>query len=267
VSERREDRGPTSRAWYYDAIAVFLGTNPDVILGRLTRNSEFSVDPTQRDAWLVQIRLLQSHLVGLAGSLFMEFSIPRMGRRIDTVVLVGPIVFILEFKVGSAEFDSAAVDQVWDYALDLKNFHEARHLAPIVPMLIATSAVSSPTPVLQPYDDQVYRPIRVCPSELRATVDTVLHSVRRGDSLDGGYWGGAPYRPTPTIIEAARALYAQHSVEAIARCDAEAHSLHITSRRIEEIVDEARADKRKVICFVTGVPWAGKSSMTTVGGT
>ena len=102
------------------------------------RNGNFALLPTQKDAWLAQIRLLQDRLVGLTGALFLEFNIPRMGRRIDAVLLVDPVVFVIEFKVGASEFERAAVDQVWDYALDLKNFHEASHSVSIVPILIAT---------------------------------------------------------------------------------------------------------------------------------
>lgn len=247
-----------SRAWYSHSIAGFGDTDTDSILGRLTANSDFAVLPGQRDAWLSEIRLLQEALCGLSGSLLMEFTIPRMGRRIDTVLLIGPAVFVIEFKVGSAEFDRAAVDQVWDYALDLKNFHSASHAAPIIPILIATCAIDSPPLHLHPDADQVYRPILLCARDLRATIDTVLSHVS-GNHLDDARWSGAPYQPTPTIIEAARALYAQHSVEAIARYDAGARNLSVTSRRIEQIVDEARTRRRKVICFVTGVPGAGKT--------
>ena len=116
-----------SRAWYGASIPEFLQADLDAIVGQLTRNSEFAVLPTQRDAWLTQIRLLHDHLAGLIGSFFLEFSIPRMGRRIDAVILTGPVVFVVEFKVDGTVFDAAAVDQVWDYALDLKNFHEASH--------------------------------------------------------------------------------------------------------------------------------------------
>jgi hypothetical protein len=188
----------------------------------------------------------------------MEFGIPRMGRRIDTVLLIGPIVFVVEFKVGDAIFDRAAVDQVWDYALDLKNFHEASHTPPILPILIATGADASPSVELRADADRVYRPILVQSADFRAIIDFALRNVK-GEKLDEELWPSAPYRPTPTIIEAARALYAQHSVEAIARNDAGAQNLRITSCRIEELVDEARLRKRKVICFVTGVPGAGKT--------
>src|SRR5262249_42101575 len=151
----------SSRAWYGASIVEFMRTDCDTIIGRLTKNSDFAVEPTQRDAWLTEIRFLQGQLDGLTGSLFMEFSIPRMGRRIDTVLLIGPIVFVVEFKVGETVFDRTFRDQVWDYALDLKNFHEASHLAPIVPILIATGAETSPPCELYADDDKVYRPISV----------------------------------------------------------------------------------------------------------
>jgi hypothetical protein len=258
VAETSPKSEVSSRAWYGACITDFRQADPDAVVGRLTRNSDFTVLPTQKDAWLAQIHLLQHHLGGLTGSLFIEFSIPRMGRRIDAVILTGAVVFVVEFKVGDAVFDRAAIDQVWDYALDLKNFHEASHAAPIVPVLIATGARESPVLELRADDDRVYRPISVSPADLRATVELALRTVK-GEQLDRDHWPRAPYRPTPTIVEAARALYAQHSVEAIARYDAGAQNLRLTSYRVEQLVDEAKARKRKLICFVTGVPGAGKT--------
>ncbi|HSQ20168.1 MAG TPA: DNA/RNA helicase domain-containing protein, partial [Blastocatellia bacterium] len=213
---------------------------------------------TQKDAWFAEIDFLQVNLTGLTGALFLEFNIPRMGRRIDTVLVVGPIVFVIEFKVGESNFDRAALDQVWDYALDLKNFHEASHTASIVPILIATEASESIELTLQADADNVYHPINVHPAGFRYAIDIALRTVI-GATIDNQQWPNAPYRPTPTIIEAARALYAQHSVEAIARYDAGAQNLRVTSSRIEELVDEAKAQQRKLICFVTGVPGAGKT--------
>jgi len=248
----------TSRAWYGASISKFLQAQPDTIVGQLVRNGNFTLLPTQKDAWLAQLEFLQERLVGLTGALFLEFNIPRMGRRIDAVLLLGPVVFVIEFKVGESGFERAAVDQVWDYALDLKNFHEASHSVSIVPILIATGATESPRLRLQADDDKVYHPIQVHPSSFREAIDIALRTVT-GEVLDDQQWSSAPYHPTPTIIEAARALYAQHSVEAIARYDAGAQNLRVTSSRIEDIVDEARAQRRKLICFVTGVPGAGKT--------
>ena len=248
----------SSRAWYGASIGDFLQTQPDTIVGRLARNSDFSLLSTQKDAWLAQIGFLQDRLIGLTGALFLEFNIPRMGRRIDAVLLLGPVVFVIEFKVGETAFERAAVDQVWDYALDLKNFHEASHSVSIVPILIATGATKSAQFNLHADEDKVYRPILLHPTGFREAIDVALRTVP-GEMLDDQQWSGASYHPTPTIIEAARALYAQHSVEAIARYDAGAQNLRVTSSRIEELVDEARAQKHKLICFVTGVPGAGKT--------
>lgn len=247
-----------SRAWYGATITEFLQAQSEQVIGHLITNSDFAILPTQRDAWLVQISVLNEVLQGIVGSVFLEFSIPRMGRRIDAVVVAGAVVFALEFKVGESTFDRAAIEQVWDYALDLKNFHEASHAVSIVPVLVATEAGASSPFRLLADDDGVHRPIAVGSNELRAVIDLALREVS-GAAVDAAQWPCASYRPTPTIIEAARALYAQHSVEAIARYDAGAANLRVTSRRIDELVDEAMTKRRKIICFVTGVPGAGKT--------
>ena len=173
----------SSRAWYGASIAEFLQTQPDTILGQLVRNSAFSLLPTQKDAWLTQIDLLQDRLVGLSGSLFLEFNIPRMGRRIDAVLLIGPVVFVIEFKVGESEFERAAMDQVWDYALDLKNFHQASHSVSIIPILVATGATASAPLKLHVDEDMVYRPILVHPADFREVIGLALRTIT-GEVLD-----------------------------------------------------------------------------------
>jgi schlafen family protein len=247
-----------SRAWYSASIADFRQTQSQIILGFLAANSDFALIPTQRDAWIAEINFLHTSLEGLTGFLFMEFSIPRMGRRIDAVILIDPVVFVVEFKVGEKTFDRVALDQVWDYALDLKNFHEASHAAAIVPILVATEATQSVTINLRADEDNVYRPMSVGAAGFREVVDLAVQRIT-GCALDNQQWARAPYHPTPTIVDAARCLYAQHSVEAIARHDAGAQNLRVTSRRVEELVDEAREKGHKLICFVTGVPGAGKT--------
>lgn len=257
-TESAQKPGIASRAWYGDSIEEFLKTHPDTILGQLSRNCDFSLLTTQKGAWLEQIEILRTELQGLTGSVFLEFNIPRMGRRIDAVVLIGPVVFVIEFKVGESGFDRAAVDQVWDYSLDLKNFHEASHTISIIPILIATSAKKSTVVELSADADKVYRPVLINRADLRRIIDVALHEVT-GHLINANHWASASYQPTPTIVEAARALYAQHSVEAIAHFDAGAQNLHVTSRQIEKLIDEAKTHKHKVICFVTGVPGAGKT--------
>src|SRR6266480_4910554 len=252
------ERAASLRFWYGASVAEFVGTSAEKIVGQLTLNSSFDIDRTQAAAWLAEIEFLHSKLSGLAGSILFEFNIPRMGRRIDVVLVVGPVVFAIEFKVGEKAFDRSAIDQVWDYGLDLKNFHEASHDASIIPILIATEATECPPIDLHADPDKLYRPIVVDSPSFRSGLELALRAIS-GDALDAQVWSRASYHPTPTIVEAARVLYAQHSVEAIARFDAGAQNLHVTSRRIEELVDEAQANRRKRICFVTGVPGAGKT--------
>ena len=246
------------RAWYGASIADFLKSSADTIFAQLAKSNDFDLISTQRDAWIEQIEFLRSSLNGLTGTLYLEFNIPRMGRRIDAVLLIGPVVFVVEFKVGEKEFERAAIEQVWDYALDLKNFHEASHNASLVPILIATNSKESGATTLQVDADNVYRPIQVNLEGFRKAVDATLQQIS-GTALNENQWANAPYHPTPTIIEAARSLYAHHSVEAIKTFDASKRNLQVTSRRIEELVDEARKLGRKIICFVTGVPGAGKT--------
>jgi schlafen family protein len=232
--------------------------DPSTVIGHLAKNADLDIVPAQIEAWTGQITFLSTRIRGFTGSVFLEFNIPRMGRRIDAVLLIGAIAFVVEFKVGEARFERNAIDQVWDYALDLKNFHEGSHGAAIVPLLVATEATKSPPVNFQFAPDRVCRPIQVSGETFRTAIDQAFQYVAN-ETIDQLRWADAPYRPTPTIIEAARVLYAQHSVDAIARNDAGAINLRVTSVRIEELVDQARNAGRKIICFVTGVPGAGKT--------
>jgi schlafen family protein len=247
-----------ARAWFQASLGEFPKLDPNVVVGLLTRNSDVDVLPSQIEAWVYEISFLKERLPDLPGSIFLEFNIPRMGRRIDAVVLAGSVVFVVEFKVGETHFERSALDQVWDYALDLKNFHEASHSVAIVPMLVATGAAEAPAVDIQLSSDGVARPLQVTADTFHAAIQQSLRAIVAAP-LDHAVWSQAPYRPTPTIIEAARVLYAQHSVEAIARHDAGAVNLRVTSARLEELIDEARVAGRKIICFVTGVPGAGKT--------
>ena len=246
-----------SRAWYAASIEAFRAASAEEILGALASNSGFDIVLTQRNAWRAQIDFLRERLSGVTGSILFEFSIPRMGRRIDVVLLVGGMVFVVEFKVGAVGYDSSAIDQVWDYALDLKNFHEASHGLTIVPMLVLPHGRDQLDP-LQRDADGVVRPLRVNRRGFRDALDLAAGTFS-AEPIHYERWAAASYRPTPTIIEAARALYAQHSVEEIARHDAGAENLRVTSQHLEDLVAEAQRTRRKLICFVTGVPGAGKT--------
>jgi len=247
-----------SRAWYGASIEEFLRASADEVVNTLIVNSDFPVLPTQRDAWVDSIEILSESLEGLEGSVFLEFNIPRMGRRIDAVVISGPVCLVVEFKVGEAEFNRQDIEQAWDYALDLKNFHEASHAISIIPVLVATEANNSLSHSLKADHDDVYKPVSVGRDGLRSVIELAQQEII-GSDIDNTQWSIASYLPTPTIIESARALYAKHSVENITRNDAGAQNLSVTSLKIDEIVDSAIEKGQKVICFVTGVPGAGKT--------
>jgi hypothetical protein len=255
---------PMNRAYYSDTIAAFLETGADEILGQLVRRASAdgnSIESTQTDAWLGQISILKTAIAPYRerGSLYFEYSIPRLGRRIDVLALIGPVIFIFEFKVGEREFTSSALDQVCDYALDLKNFHEGSHAPPIAPIVIATRAESAPTLLAYtPHGDGVMLPIRSIPASLSEVIQRVL-DFAGGTAIEAKVWEAGRYHPTPTIIEAATALYRGHKVEEISKKDAGAENLAVTSKTIDEIISASKANSSKSICFVTGVPGAGKT--------
>lgn len=248
----------TLNAYYSAEISAFIAAENESILGTLTTNSAFSVETAQRNAWLEQIDVLKIALQDLSGWVLLEFIVPRIGSRIDVVLLMGQLVFVVEFKVGEKHIKRADLNQVWDYALDLKNFHKGSHHSSIIPILVATNCAQSDSDLGVPYRDNVFPPVRSNSDGLGPIIRAALKDLS-GVALDPRAWINAPYLPTPTIIEAAQALYSQHSVEAIARHDAGARNLKITSQRIDGLVENARQKGRKAIIFVTGVPGAGKT--------
>lgn len=246
-------------AYYESDIPGFCKASADEVLGVLTQKHGFALEIQQRQAWQEQIRVLQNHLSPLAdGWVFFEFSIPRMGKRADVILIIGKVVFVIEFKVGSVEFSRAGLEQVHDYALDLKNFHMGSHELSIVPILIATKAVATAIATIQWANDGVASPICVEVSNLVLLLQSVLTQLP-GNSIDAAKWAMSGYKPTPSIVEAAQALYRDHDVREISRSDAGAKNLSLTTDCLAEIIERSKRQGRKSICFVTGVPGSGKT--------
>ncbi len=193
-----------------------------------------------------------------AFTLHFEFAIPRMGKRVDAVVVIGDGIFVIEFKVGSDTFDRHAIEQVEDYALDLKNFHRGSHDLSIIPVLVPTLAVASRDIQLELALDQVAKPFCLSVADLGPVI-AMIGARHKARPFDAGAWAASGYRPTPTIIEAARTLYARHDVRDIARSDADAINLGRTQDALAAVIEDAKANRRKSVCFVTGVPGAGKT--------
>ncbi|MCR5184145.1 MAG: DUF2075 domain-containing protein [Opitutales bacterium] len=257
---------PLIKRYYYGAsISSFIDESLEKIcyeLGEGHLNQHTSLESTQKRAWEEEIKLLKKVLKNYKnrGSIYFEYNIPRMGRRIDVVALIDGIVFILEFKAFNEQFSKQDIAQVWDYALDLKNFHEASHNRFIVPILVSTAA-ELPHNNFKIYSDRIFYPILTNADGISEIIDTIFQKVKDESSdkvSSDDEWAVSRYSPTPTIVEAASSLYLNHSVEEISRHDS-AENLSKTSAFVSKIIERSKANNEKSICFVTGVPGAGKT--------
>lgn len=250
------------RCLYENSFSAFLADSETSILGLLCDHYHGDARTTTRDAWKAEISIMQKMLSRFAekdGRIIFEYDIPRLGKRIDVVLLFKGIIFCLEFKVGEANILEADVDQVLDYALDLKNFHKFSREKVIAPILIATNYSRSSSDVrMSVYDDSVVNPLLTGSAGLYDLIIAVLNRFPNETPVDKN-WIISPYAPTPTIIEAARALYENHSVEAITRHEADKVSTDKTIAYIMDVIRESKENQKKSICFVTGVPGAGKT--------
>ncbi len=254
----------SNRCLYAAMFSEFLSKEPLAVLGTLHNNYHGDALTTTDEAWMGEIELMQQVLEPWReeqGQIIFEYDIPRLGKRIDVVLLLRGMIFCLEFKVGKKEEFQAGIEQVMDYALDLKNFHLFSHDKKIVPILIPTK-YKEYTTVFQPsvYNDDIYNPMITGEEHLQELISKVLeHAGAKRE--DGGIdnWLISPYAPTPTIIEAARTLYENHSVEDITRHEADKVSTDTTINYILQVIQQSKDRQQKSICFVTGVPGAGKT--------
>jgi hypothetical protein len=246
-----------TRSYYSNTISDFLTDDSDKILGQLIRNHDFAVENLQRNAWIKQIEILKTALPTFKhGQVYFEFSIPRMGKRVDNILIIEDFIFVVEFKVGDTEYQKHAIEQTVDYCLDLQNFHEGSHHEKIVPILISTKAPDFENNF--EINDNLFEPLKSNQNNIAKTISQTL-SLSDGTKISPIQWENSIYKPTPTIIEASQALYRGHSVSEISRSDAGAINLSKTTECINRIIEKSKATNSKSICFLTGVPGAGKT--------
>lgn len=245
---------------YFDSAADKIALTPSQeILGALAADLPFALEPMQRDAWNFEIEHVKQLAPELSGAhFFFEFMIPRMGRRADVVLIYRGIVFVLEYKVGSTSHDRHALDQTYGYGLDLKHFHETSHDRRIVPILVATKADIGEGEALEWDEDNLCKPVRASSENLLPLLKGIAGRYAE-DELEGEAWAQGRYKPTPTIIEAAQALYRGHDVDEISRSEAGAENLSKPANFISDVIERSKAGEEKSICFVTGVPGSGKT--------
>lgn len=246
------------RSYYSNEIQSFLNQDNYSIFGEITTNDQFSAEDLQKNTWNREIEILKRELSQfLDGYIIFEYTIPRIGNRIDNIVIYKGIIFLLEFKVGEKKYPSYAIEQVTDYAFDLSCFHKESHNRLLVPILISTKAHSVKQEIRISKDNVLET---ICCNEYEiAKYITEVSLKFIQDEIIPDDWINSLYMPTPTIIEAAQALYLGHNVEDISRNDASAKNLNQTTKAINKIIDYSKANNRKSICFITGVPGAGKT--------
>ena len=253
----------TNRCLYKSDFKSFIESDQYSVLGRIHDAFHGQALTTTDEAWFREIQLLQNVLLpwkNEEAEIIFEYIIPRLGKRIDVVLLLRGMIFCLEFKVGQKDALQSDVEQVMDYALDLKNFHRFSHDRIIVPILIPTKHKTSSSQFSPSvYDDSIYNPLLTGEEGLQNIIDSVLR--HENATLHGSIknWIISPYTPTPTIIEAARSLYENHSVEDITRHEADKVTTDATIAFILDVINHSKKNCKKSICFVTGVPGAGKT--------
>lgn len=251
-----------SRCLYNSSFTDFLNTDDNTIFGVLCDRYHGEALTTTREAWKSEISIMKDILVRFAnkdGQIIFEYDIPRLGKRVDVVLLFEGIVFCVEFKVGESRILESDIDQVLDYALDLKNFHKFSEDRIIAPILVATNYRNSSTNIqMSVYDDRVVNPLVSGKAGVSHLISEVLRCFPNETSVNPN-WIISPYAPTPTIIEAAKTLYENHSVENITRHEADKVSTDKTIEYILDVIQRSKLNQEKSICFVTGVPGAGKT--------
>ena len=247
------------RSYYSNYAKKFVAENDDKILGELVKNHVFNLNDLQKNAWIQELEILKNLLRSKDNVyICLEYSIPRMGKRVDAILIIRNIIVVIEFKIGSDKYLNADIDQALDYALDLKNFHEQSHNKIILPVLVSTEAENIENDISK-YNDDIYRPIKLNKHNTQYIFTCVDSMDCTHQNIDFLQWVNSIYKPTPTIIQAAQALYNGHNVSEISRSDAHTHNLQETSNEILNALKHSKINSTKSICFITGVPGAGKT--------
>jgi hypothetical protein len=258
-------------SFYRADFATFLHHSTDEVLGPLLRSYPHNeLQKRQVKAWEVEIKTLKAACEEIVRvdaatsrwSLLLEYPIPRRQKRLDAVILADDVILCLEFKTEDKAYSLQAQRQIEDYALDLRDFHEASRRRRLVPIVIVPKALAVDHTKSHFAFDESVRDVRLTNSpELASTLISAFRDEHQpvSSTIDPNAWDNSPYHPVPTIIEAAETLFAGHNVRELAHSHAGAINLTRTSDRLVEIIQQAQRNSEKVVCFVTGVPGAGKT--------
>lgn len=258
-----QSSGPAPRAFFSSSVAEFCRTDPAAIIGRLSsRHVAFhpAAEGEQVRAWEREIEILADALRNIEGgwSVLLEAPLLRLGKRLDAVLLGPGLVIVIEFKIGASTYGAADRFQTERYAQCLRDFHAASQARLIVPILCAEQASQTPLTIkiVDGVCDLLLTNSVTLADAIQLAAGRADHAAEPLSAID---FDNSAYRPTPTIVEAAQALYAGHQISEIGRGDATDAELQAASACLRKIAADAEAQSSKVICFVTGAPGAGKT--------
>lgn len=246
------------RSCYEKSIPEFLDESTESIFGEIDLNYNFqSTKKQQKNAWIKQIDILKEQLSNLnEGIIIFEYDIPRMSHVIDNIILTKGLIFVLEFKVDSNEYEQSNLNQLDNYVQLLENYHEESTNKVIVPILVETEAESFEN-TIRKNEKNIFDIIKANKNNLSEIMTLIINQYQTDDDLSN--WSNSRYAPTPTILKAARDLYKTHQVGEIDEHSSKDIFLNETEKTIDEIIEDSKNLNKKSIIFLTGVPGAGKT--------
>jgi len=258
-----------SQAYYSASFEQFLSDEDFKIRDTLTEGGNeagfYDQIHSQTESWKHEIKILKKvaqkinqHLHSDNCSILLEYPIPLRAKRIDVVLLIKDLIFVIEFK-NSDELSKANVAQLEDYCLDLRDFHFESRDKIIVPILLNPLTKAKKKKIFELIDGIAVTQF----ANAENLAETILESTNLWNTtatkLDMEIWQKSKYAPTPTIIQAAQALYANHEIKEIVSHHSDAENLTKTTKVVLDAIAEAQRNNSKIICFITGVPGAGKT--------
>lgn len=259
------------RAYYSAEISDFIESDKTAIVGQLNiGGTEFVQQYTRSTtSWENSIEILRSTCLKLIESnsicekwhILLEYELPRLPFRLDFVIIANDMLFVIEFKDEREIYPSGDIEQSLKYSFGLRNFHYESRDKVIVPILLAPNAPEVSN-IFEENSKLAYKNcLKANTSNLAAIIlqSFTKYHIESMPGLDPYQWMNSDYQPTLNIIEAAISLFSNQKVEAITRSGSDEGDLRKTTNYLKDIINEARTENKKVICFVTGVPGAGKT--------
>ena len=259
------------QAYYHSTIEDFLKINDDEIIGKLNKAgtsfaSQWTITTTSWDSSIQVLKKSCLELIEINASvknwhILLEYEIPRLLSRIDAVIIADDLIFVIEFKFDRRKFEAADIRQAEDYANDLRDFHLESRNKFVIPILLAPLAKAGKNEDHLNDDSLIKKCLKANAVNFSKTLyDAYLTCPKNlNPIIDSFKWEQSEYQPTPTIVQAAKALFAGQKVETITKSGAEDNDLKTTTDYIIKIINQAKIENRKIVCFVTGVPGAGKT--------